>query len=304
MALDTTPRLEQALLAQAPGATSVHRIYPGDGVPAGSESWDWQERTTDVPWSAKKMRYTRNVVVPTLTLYRPAADKANGTSMVIAPGGAFHFLMIDHEGHQFAKWLVERGVTAMVLKYRLMRSPDDDAEMETFRNELQKKLGQPSQSETVPPNRPFMLDVRKMGEEDGRQAIRFARAHAAEWGIDANKIGISGFSAGGGVAMGAAMEHDAASRPDWAVGVYPAWRAELAVPANPPPLFLIISDDDKSVAPMSSSRLYEAWHKAGSPAELHVFGNGAHGWGMNQDGFTSDVWPVLLENWMRWRGLV
>ena len=175
MAHDMAPGLEQALLAEAPGATSVHRIYPGDGVPPGSESWDWQERTTTVPWSAKALRYSRNVVVPTLTLYRPAADKANGTSMVIAPGGAFHFLMIDHEGHQFAKWLVERGVTAMVLKYRLMRSPDDDAQMESFRNELQKKLGQPSQTETAPPNRPFMLDVRKMGEEDGRQAIRVAR---------------------------------------------------------------------------------------------------------------------------------
>src|SRR5690606_35151317 len=131
-------------MAEAPGATSVHRIWPGDGVPAGAESWDWQERTTDVPWAQKKMRYTRNVVVPTLTVYRPEPGKANGTSLVIAPGGAFHFLMIDHEGHQFAKWLVERGVTAMVLKYRLMRSPDDDAEMESFRNELQKKLGQPS----------------------------------------------------------------------------------------------------------------------------------------------------------------
>lgn len=304
MALDIAPNLEAQLLAEAPGATSVHRIWPGSGVPAGAESWDWQERTTDVPWAQKKMRYTRNVVVPTLTLYRPPAGKANGTSMVIAPGGAFHFLMIDHEGHQLAKWLVERGVTAMVLKYRLMRTPDDDSEMEEFRNELQKRLGQPSQTETSPPNRPFMLEVRKMGEEDGRQAIRFARAHAAEWGIDPGRIGISGFSAGGGVSMGAAMEHDAESRPNWAVGVYPAWRAELSVPDNPPPLFLIISDDDKSVAPLSSSRLYEAWHKAGGPAELHVFGNGAHGWGMNQDGFLSDIWPVLLENWMRFRGLL
>jgi dienelactone hydrolase len=304
MAHDRHFGLEAAVLAEAPGAASVHRIWPGDGVAPGSEGWDWQERTTQVPWAKREMRYTRNVVIPTVTVYRPAAGKANGTSMVIAPGGAFHFLMIDHEGHELARWLVERGVVALVLKYRLMRSPDDDAEMETFRNELQKRLGQPSQTETAPPNRPFMLDARQMGEEDGRQAIRFARAHAAEWGIDPHKIGIAGFSAGGGVAMGAAMSHDAYTRPDYAVGVYPAYRAELGIPASPPPLFLIISDDDKSVAPISSSRLYEDWHKAGAPAELHVFGDGAHGWGMNKDGFTSDIWPVLLENWMRLRGLL
>lgn len=301
---DDTHRLEDTMLAETPDAAGIYRIWPGDGVPPGAEDWDWRERTAPVPWNSVLPRYTRNVVVPTVTLHRPPPGKANGTTLVIAPGGAFHFLMIDHEGHDMARWLGDLGVTTLVLKYRLARTPDDDGEMLEFRNRLQERLGQARQADTAPPNREFLREVPLMGEEDGRQAIRFARAHAAEWGIDAARIGIAGFSAGGGVAMGAAMAHDAGSRPDFAVGIYPAYRADLNVPENAPPLFLVISDDDKSVAPVSSSRLYEAWHASGAPAELHVFGNGAHGFGMTKGEFLSDIWPVLLANWMRVRGLL
>lgn len=295
---------QQKANPDTPAGANVYRIWPGNGVPAGSESWDWQERTTLAPWVSHGWRYARNVVIPSVTVIKPAAGKANGTAMVVAPGGAFHFLMMDHEGYDIGHWLAERGVTALVLKYRLMRTPDDDAEMEVFRNELQKRLGQPSQTDTSPPSRDFMREVRILGEEDGRQAIRWARAHADELGIDARKIGIAGSSAGGGVAMGAAMVFDATSRPDYAVGIYPAWRKELLVPADATPLFLVISDDDKAVAPMSSSRLYEAWHAAGASAELHVFANGGHGWGMAADAYLSRSWLMLLESWMAWRGLV
>jgi len=287
---------------EAPDAAGVYPIWPG-GAP-GSEDWDWQERTAPVPWGARHWRYARNVVQPTVTVFRPPAGKANGTAMVVAPGGAFHFLMLEHEGYDMARWLNGLGVTAFVLKYRLARTPDTDADMLAFRDNLQKQLGEARRGDTAPPNREIIRQVRLMGEEDGRQALRFARAHAAEWGIDPARIGISGYSAGGAVAMGAAMQYDAASRPDFAVGIYPAYRAELTVPANPPPLFLVIADDDASVAPISSSRLYEEWHKAGGPAELHIFGNGAHGFGMAATGTLSDAWTRLLESWMRWRGLL
>ncbi|GLQ53784.1 hypothetical protein GCM10010862_10430 [Devosia nitrariae] len=244
------------------------------------------------------------MVAPTVTLYRPAMGKANGTALVVAPGGAFHFLMIDHQGHDIARWLTEIGVTALVLKYRVAGTPDDDDAVPAFRAELHKRLGQPKQTDTAPLDRDFITKVRIMAEEDGRQAIRFARAHADEWGIDPRRIGIAGFSAGGSVAIGAAMAHDDKSRPDFAVGIYPGYRAELVVPTEAPPLFLVVSDDDGSVPPIASSRLYEAWHKSGAPAELHVFGNGGHGYGMAQQGSLSDAWPKLLENWMRARGLL
>jgi dienelactone hydrolase len=223
---------------------------------------------------------------------------------VIAPGGAFHFLMMEHEGHEMARWLNDFGVTALVTTYRLARTPDDDTEMIAFRATLGAKLDKPTRTDKEPPLREFLRPVRLLGEEDGRQAIRFTREHAAEWGIDPTRVGICGFSAGGGIAMGATMEHDAASRPDFSVAIYPAWRRDLQMPADPPPLFLVIADDDQSIPPMSTSRLYEAWHSAGVPAELHVFGNGAHGFGMNQTGNLSDIWPVLLKNWLASRGLL
>jgi len=282
--------------------TEIYRIWPGDGVPPGAEGWTHEERTATIPWSKVLPRYTRNVVIPTVTVHRPA--NPNGTTLVVAPGGAFHFLMIDHEGHDVARWLNQFGVTVLVLKYRLARSPDKDEEVEAFRNELQARLGEARRGDSAAKNLDFLRDVRLWGEEDGRQAVRFAREHAAEWGLDPNRIGIAGFSAGGGVAMGVAMQHDAASRPDYAVGVYTAPRAENTVPENAPPLFLVISDDDKSVPAVATTRLYEAWNIAGAPAELHVFGNGGHGWGMLAPGYLSDIWTVLLERWLRERGLI
>lgn len=303
--LDETNRvLDPEVKKSAPAGAEVWRIWPGTGNPPGSEAWDWAERTTQVPWTDLPRLYARNVVIPTVTVHRPAADKANGTAMIIAPGGAFHFLMMDHEGHMMAQWLTSLGVTALVLKYRLLRTPDDDAQMEVFRAELHQRLDKPAQTDTAPPGRSFMRETRLLCEEDGRQAIRFVREHAADFGVDRSKVGIAGFSAGGGVAMGAAMEHDPNSRPDYAIAIYPAWRGELSVPADAPPLFLAISDDDKQVAPMSSSRLYEAWHSSGASAELHVFANGGHGWGMETPGHLSDIWTVLLQNWLRLQRLI
>jgi predicted esterase len=294
--------VDPEVVKSAPAGTEVWRIWPGEGVPPGSESWNWRERTTQVPWTDVPRLYARNIVIPTVTVHRPATG--NGAAMIVAPGGAFHFLMMEHEGHVMARWLTSLGVTAFVLKYRLLRTPDDDAEMEVFRAELHQRLDKPKQTDTAPPGRAFMRETRLLGEEDGRQAVRFIRQHAADFGIDERKVGIAGLSAGGGVAMGTAMEHDAASRPDFAIGIYPAWRGDLTVPANAPPLFLATSDDDPQVAPMSTSRLYEAWHSSGASAELHVFGNGGHGWGMDAAPHLSATWTMLLENWLRVRGLL
>lgn len=284
-------------------AAGVFQIWPGNGVPPGSESWDYAERTAPVPWGHPGRIYVRNVVVPTVTMFRPPEGLANGTSMVIAPGGAFHFLMMEHEGYDMARWLAEFGVTAFVLKYRLMRTPDDDAEMEQFRTALGPRLGRAAQADTEPPARPWMREARLLGEEDGRQAIRYVRQNATKWGLDPARVGIAGFSAGGGVAMGAAFEHDAESRPDYVVAVYPAYRAGPPVPPTAAPLFLVIADDDLSIPPISSARLYEAWHKAGVPAEFHIFGDGGHGFGMDRTGKLSDPWAGLLRNWLGSRGL-
>ncbi len=293
--------IDSSAAPEAPEAAAIYRIWPGDGIGPGSEDWTWQQSTMTIPWSVTDRRLSRNVVSPSLTLFRPDPARANGTAIVIAPGGAFHFLMIDHEGYEMARWLAERGVTAFVLKYRLGRTPDADADLLDFRNDLQRRLAE-SRTGTVPSD-VFPLDIRTKGEDDGRQAIRFVREHAAEWNIDPTRIGIAGFSAGGGVAMGPVHEHDALSRPDFAACIYGAHR-DLEVPADAPPLFIAIADDDTSVPPLSALRLYEGWQAAGKPAELHVFGNGAHGFGMTRTGLLSDPWIDLFGAWMGARGLL
>ena len=285
---------------EAADAEAVVKIWPGTGVPPGSETWDWAESTMQVPWTTAPRRLSRNVVMPTLTVFRPAPGTANGTSMIIAPGGAFHFLMIDHEGFDLARWLAARGVTAFVLKYRLGRTPDADADLDAFRSKLQIEL---AASRKAGVDGPVSKEMWGFAVEDGRQAIRFVRGNAARWDLDPARIGISGFSAGGAVAMGVALEHDAACRPDYAVGVYPPLR-NVAVPTTAPPLFLIVSNDDSSVSPTAIGQLYLAWRAAGIPVEFHAFANGGHGWGMNKDGWLSDGWEELLGRWMSTRGLL
>ncbi len=285
-------------------ADGLFAIWPGAGVPPGSEDWTWREQTMQIPWSDTTDRFTRNVVIPSLTLFKPAPGTANGTAIIVAPGGAFHFLMIDHEGHDMARRLTARGVTCFVLRYRVARTPDTDKELLDFRNNLHKRLDKPTRTEINPPNRDFLGDARSWGEADGRQAIKFVRERAAKFGVDPQRIGIAGYSAGGGVAMGPVFEHDADTRPDFAVAIYPAYRGGVPVPADAPPLFIVAADDDAQVPPMSGTRLYEAWHSAGKPAEVHVFASGAHGFGMRQQGTLSDAWYGLLENWLAAQGLL
>src|SRR4051795_1339303 len=143
-----------------------------------------------------------------------------------------------------------------------------------------------------------------LAEEDGRQAIRYVRQHAAEWSLDPHRIGIAGFSAGGGVVMGPVMRHDPASRPDFAAPIYPAYRSATPVPSDAPPLFIVIADDDKLISPNSSARLYMAWHSAGHPAELHIFRQGNHGFGMKKQNTPSDRWIDLFYGWMQSSGFL
>jgi acetyl esterase/lipase len=190
-------------------------------------------------------------------------------------------------------------VTAFVLKYRLVHTPEDEAEMTTYLQNLTKRL---TSGDTRSENPPNYDDATKaaltIAEEDGRQAIRYVRQHAAEWSLDPHRIGIAGFSAGGGVVMGPVMQHDAASRPDFAAPIYAAYRSATPVPDDAPPLFIVIADDDKLISPNSSARLFMAWHAAGKPAELHVFRRGDHGFGMKKTGRPVDRWIDLFYAWM------
>jgi acetyl esterase/lipase len=265
-------------------------LWP-NGAP-GSETWTQVERQAVVPDSG--MHVVWNVTQPTLTAYLPRPEVATGTAVVVAPGGAYHFLAIKHEGTDVAEWLAERGIAAFILRYRLIRTSDDVAQM---RQETQKNL---SDRERM---RDLMLGLRPMIVADGQQAIRLVRERAAEWDARVERVGIVGFSAGGGVTTGVALEHDAASRPDFVAPIYPAPWDSITVPADAAPMFLALASDD-DMAVRSSHALFSAWREAGVPVELHVFAKGGHGFGMRKQGLPSDRWIELFADWLRGQGLL
>jgi acetyl esterase/lipase len=252
--------------------------------------------------------------VPTLTVNLAPKDKANGCAVVICPGGGYSGRATDHEGKQIAEWLNERGVHAFTLKYRTV-----------------------SESKVSPPLEPGpMLDV--------QQAIRTVRVKAKEYGVDPNRIGVWGFSAGGHLASTAATHFDdgnkdakneidrAGCRPDFAILAYPVitmsekthggskrnllgpnpdakkvefYSNEKKVTAKTPPTFLFHTVEDSAV-PIENSRLFKAaCEKASVPVELVEYEKGRHGVGLGKNSkLPLEEWPTKLEAWMKKRGLL
>jgi acetyl esterase/lipase len=203
-------------------------LWP-DGAP-GTEDWSQQESEMLLPLFNQPY-IVRNVTQPTLTAYLPDPAIANGTAVIVCPGGGHHFLSIESEGTDVARWLNARGVAAFVLKYRLIPTA---ASEEDFLAQVLSIF----QSDKP------MRAHNSIAVMDGKQAIRQVRAHAAEWGIDAERIGILGFSAGGAVAIGAATQYDTQARPNFAAPIYAALWQDLVVPSDAPPLFLLVANDD------------------------------------------------------------
>ena len=245
-------------------------IHLYEGVAPGSEQWDWTE---NLLITETGMPIVQNVVDPVLQYYPADLDKAVGTAMIVAPGGAFVNLMMSYEGVDIAKRLNEMGVDAFVLKYRLIHHEDRE-----------KQSGQ---------------DLRKMAGADGQQAVRLIRARAREFGIKANQLGIMGFSAGGHVTLATVMG-PADARPDFAAPVYAAtgsdWGQLITVPDHAPPLFIATAADDQVIPWERSMELFAAWRNAGIPAELHIFQTGAHGFVKKGGG--ADHFMDRLEEWM------
>ncbi|MBV9357682.1 MAG: alpha/beta hydrolase [Chloroflexi bacterium] len=235
-------------------------------------------------------RLVRNVSEPTLTIFLPEPSIALGTGVVVCPGGAFHFLMVDKEGSEVARWLNRRGVAAFVLRYRVAPTPDDDADFAAIASNVSQR-------------RERMTQVQPHAVADGLQALRTVRQQAQAFGIDPDRLGILGFSAGGFVTAGAATEYDAESRPSFAAPIYALWH-ERPLPVDAPPLFLAASTDDGVVDVQSSLSLYSAWRAAGRPVELHLYSRGGHGFGMNQQGLPSDAWIDQFWGWLRAEGFV
>lgn len=279
----------------------VIKLYEGE-IPNSKPSVDkekWEE-------GGGIMRVSQ-ITNPTLTLFLPAKEKANGTAVIICPGGGYWINAISHEGTDVAKKFNEWGVAAFVLKYRI-------------------------------PNEATMV-YKEIGPlQDAQRAIQLVRERAAEWNVNPNHIGIMGFSAGGHLASTAGTHFNQSHidnlkatnlRPDFMVLIYPVisfrdevghmgsrnqliginptkekielYSNELQVNKTTPPAFLVHASDDDAVRSENSIVLYQALIRNKVPAELHLYQSGGHGFGMNNK-TTADNWMDRLKNWMDLNG--
>jgi len=269
-----------------------------EGKAPGSEEWDYQEKTSSFPGGVS---IVQNVVNPTITAYLPDPSIANGAAIIVCPGGAFRMLSLDGEGNNVAMWLNKQGFAAFVLKYRLLKTGDSErmAPMDLSKIKLSLKYANANPA----PDNHELNNVIRLATSDGQQAIRLVRRNAEKWRIDPSKIGIMGFSAGGGVAVGTALLDDPEGYPDFVVSLYGPSMVDVHVPKNAPPLFIAVAADHKPVS-MGCVALYSLWNEAGKSAELHVFSKGTGPFGIRLQGLPSDAWPDLFLKWIRGEGLI
>ena len=254
--------------------SQVVNIWPG--AAPGSENWTQKERTAD---NTLIGTVVFNVVTPTLTAYLPERNKATGTGVIIAPGGAFVALAIDLEGINVARWLQEKGIAAFVLKYRIMEK---------------RQEGIPSGMN--------MDEAGKYGIVDGIQALKVVRQHAAQWGLSPDRVGFMGFSAGAMVTSGSLLQTHAAARPNFAAMIYGGpFGVMPAIPAKLPPMFLAWAQDD-ALALGPVVKFYDALTSAGHKPEVHIFSAGGHGFGMRKQGTSSDHWVDAFYYWLEAQG--
>jgi acetyl esterase/lipase len=277
--------LGAAALAVEPRLTL--NVWPG--LPPGDKPNMGEEQ-----WNTKTVTVTGVVATPTLAVYRPPKEKDTGAAVLICPGGGFYQLSMGHEGADVATWLNSIGVTGVVLKYRI-------------------------------PNREGMPRY-MAGLQDAQRSMSILRAKAGEWGLDPKRIGILGFSAGGQIAADIETNFDqrtyqavdaidtSGTRPDFAVVIYPggimkrgseppALTDDVRVTKDTPPTFISISHDDRGGSEQAVY-FYLALKHAGVPAELHVWGEGGHGYGIRPGTTPHTTWPARVAEWMAVRGLL
>jgi acetyl esterase/lipase len=240
------------------------------------------------------VKLLRNVSRPTLTVYLPEPDKANGVGMLICPGGAFHLLAVEHEGEQVARWFQVRGVAAFVLKYSVIETSPDDAEFNAYMEALFSDLAHAGEVTHA---------ASLQAVEEARLALALVREHATEWRVQPDRLGMMGFSAGAHVSVGAVLQEAASDRPNFAAPIYPVLFKEIIAPPDAPPLFIAVANDD-SLSVQSCLKLHHAWSAADCPVELHIYSTGGHGFGMTKQSLPSDGWIERLSDWLQMQGLL
>lgn len=266
-------------------------------IPGSKNTVEYKEVVNGVTDQVSK------VTIPTLTVFIP--EKPNGTAVVICPGGGYSYLAINKEGYKVAKWLNTLGITAFVLKYRL---PSDE----------------------------IMKDKTIGPLQDAQESIRYIRRNVTKWGINAQKVGVIGFSAGGHLASTLSthfkdklntISDNISARPDFSVLVYPVismdektthkgsrnnllgtspsdaliekYSNEKQIDATTPSTLLIHANDDKSVPVENSIQYFLALKKHSVSSEIHLYQTGKHGFGLGNKGTSSENWTKQCEEWFR-----
>jgi acetyl esterase/lipase len=286
----------------SPGHTQAP-IWPGVVPGAQPLSGPETSRTTerDDLVAGKPWVYVERVSQPTMTVYSPTG-KNTGAAVVVFPGGGYSILAIDLEGTEVCDWLTAKGITCVLLKYRV---PGDRLE---------------------PRSGPYPKSA--LALEDAQRAVGLVRFHAAEWHIDPHKIGVLGFSAGGHLAAAISTHFErrlypavdpadkVSCRPDFAVALYPGHLSLAAnsIRLNPdiaahitrqtPPTFLLQNEDDHVDRVEDSLSYYAALKKAGVPVEMHLYAQGGHAFGLRRTKFSATAWPQLVETWLGSIGMV
>ncbi|MGA3263733.1 MAG: alpha/beta hydrolase [Terracidiphilus sp.] len=264
-------------------------LWPGvaPGAPANPPAEADTTTAKDNLVAGKPVVRIGNVSTPTLTLYTPQGLNS-GAAVVVFPGGGYRILAIDLEGTEVCDWLNSAGVTCVLLKYRVPYAGPDHKSIAAL--------------------------------QDAQRALGVARLHAAEWHIDPNRIGVLGFSAGGHLAASISTHFDQrvydpidaadklSCRPDFAVLVYPAYLAlenqnfapnpDIHPTANTPPTFIVQAEDDP-VHVENATVYFLALKNAKVPAELHIYAQGGHGYGLRRTALPVTTWPESVEMWLR-----
>jgi len=289
--------------AQTPAPQEI-RLWPGKAP--GTEKWTVPETTSTSPSGDRTIA---NVSDPSVTVFLPSPAAATGAAVIVAPGGALRALAWDSEGVKVAQWLNGKGIAALVLKYRTLQNsagargqggpPPGFGNGGGARVELEIR----NANANPEPGDAALAEVLRMGTADAQQALRLARRNAAEWRIDPARVGIMGFSAGGGIAVGTVLTERSDASPDFLVSVYGPALQDVILPAHAPPLFIAVGSTHFNVT-NGCLALFAAWKAAGKPAEIHVYDQVSGGFAMSKRGLPVDTWNERLYDWLLARKIV
>lgn len=277
-------------------AQEIFKIY--EGIAPGSENWTDPEMSVPAPWSGNPLIF--NVSEPTITVYKPAKAINTGAAMIVAPGGGNNFLTWIEEGVNVAEWFQRHGITGILLKYRTNQAGSRETIEEAFKNiaAISTNAGNENNNEIVfEAPKPVEIESSLQGD-DGRQAIRYVRAHAEELGINPDKVGLMGFSAGAVLTSNVIYLHDDTTRPNLVAFIY--GRGVANTIPDPMPLFLCSPVYDAASLPATGLLyMHLNWKAAGVPTGLQFIHNASHGEGLQYNGKEWNEWIDNLYNFMK-----